>query len=344
VPRRPNSRPWFRSDRGAWYIKIDGKQINLGPNKNEAETKLLRLLLEQKTGTPLPLATNLLVADVIDSFLDWCQKHKAPRTFEFYLEKTQSYQDWARAQTPSLRFLPATELRPIHLITWADSHDDWKPGMKRQAIMSVQRAFNWAEEVGIIGQSPVRHVKKPSIGKRENVITFAEYQAMLDASDSDELRDLLKVSWETGCRPQEIMRVEARHFDEPGRRWVFPKGESKGKKKIRIVYLPALSLEITKRLADEHPTGKLFRNSKGRPWNHLSVNCAMIRLAKRTGKKAALVDFRHSFVTRALKQGVDPITLGNLCGHADVTMIARTYSHLSQDAEHLAKALDKTNS
>ena len=55
------------------------------------------------------------------------------------------------------------------------------------------------------------------------------------------------------------------------------------------------------------------------------------------------MDYRHSFVTRALKHGVDPITLANLLGHADPTMIARVYGHLSQDSEYLMKALGKAN-
>src|SRR5262249_25771003 len=191
----------------------------------------------------------------------------------------------------------------------ADRHEDWKAGQKHQAIMSVQRAFNWAKKAGLIERSPVVHVEKPPTGKRERVIEWLDYQAMLDNTRAEEIHDLLTTSWDTGCRPQEIMRVEARHVDFAGRRWVFGKKEAKGKKRIRIVYLSDLALEITRRLVAEHPTGKLFRNSDGVPWTRFAVNCIMKRLQKKTGKKFALVDFRHSFTTRALKNGVDPITL-----------------------------------
>src|SRR5262245_29022136 len=37
------------------------------------------------------------------------------------------------------------------------------------------------------------------------------------------------------------------------------------------------------------------------------------------------------------------MTPGNLMGHADTTMIARVSRHLSQDSEHLIKALGKAN-
>jgi integrase len=47
--------------------------------------------------------------------------------------------------------------------------------------------------------------------------------------------------------------------------------------------------------------------------------------------------FRHSFGDRALKRGVDPITVANLMGHRNLAMLANTYSHLNQDPEYLRK-------
>lgn len=154
-------------------------------------------------------------------------------------------------------------------------------------------------------------------------------------------RDLLTVAWEVGCRPQELFRVEARHFDRRNRRWEFPAAESKGKKKIRLVYLTDNALAITERLCATFPAGPLFRTVDGTPLTRQGVSSAFARLKPAMGRKIALVDFRHSFVTLGIKRGVDPITLANLVGHADATMIAKTYSHLSQDHGHLRAALDK---
>lgn len=55
------------------------------------------------------------------------------------------------------------------------------------------------------------------------------------------------------------------------------------------------------------------------------------------------MDFRHSFATRSLQNGVDPVTLSILLGHADGTTLCRTYAHLDQDDQHLRNALDKAN-
>ena len=76
--------------------------------------------------------------------------------------------------------------------------------------------------------------------------------------------DLVNVTWETGCRPQESLRVEARHVDLQNQRWVFRKSESKMKRITRVIYLTDTALAITRRLMLAHPEGRLFRNTNGK--------------------------------------------------------------------------------
>jgi integrase len=161
-----------------------------------------------------------------------------------------------------------------------DGHPDWNPGMKRGRMQAVQRALNWAVKQGRIEQSPVAFVEKPPPGKREVVIDYPTYQRMRELTWTQEFRDLIDVSWETGCRPQEIWRVEKRHLDVAGKRWVFPAKESKGKRKIRIVYLTDLDVEVCQRLAVKYSTGPLFRNSDGVPWNRHAASCVFLRMKK----------------------------------------------------------------
>jgi integrase len=58
-------------------------------------------------------------------------------------------------------------------------------------------------------------------------------------------------------------------------------------------------------------------------------------------KKLCLTVFRHSFCHRLLKSGVDALTVSVLMGHADPSMIAKVYSHLSQAPQYLRDALRK---
>jgi integrase len=57
--------------------------------------------------------------------------------------------------------------------------------------------------------------------------------------------------------------------------------------------------------------------------------------------KFCLYHFRHSWLDRMLKKGVDVLTCAILLGHRDPSMIARTYQHLSQSPDYLRAALNK---
>ena len=374
MPHYP--KPFFRENRGLWYVQLHGSQINLGRDRDEAFRRYHELMARPDE-PPRPKGDSALA--VLDAFLGWCRANKADRTFEWYRDYLESF---ARSIP---RDLAVSELRPFHVQTWLDANPGWGTG-RRGAVIAVQRAFNWAAKMGMIPANPVRHVEKARAGRRDLIITPDEF-AWMAAHVKDSFRDLLVVSWETGCRPQEILAVEARHVEAD--RWVFPVEESKGKKRKRVVYLTEPALEITRRLVAERPEGPLFRNVNGKPWNAHSLNCRFRRLriahgrhrlpglglwppklkrlkqagrddpairsahteavferqrkitelAHRHGTKWCLYNFRHTFATRMLEAGVDALTVAALLGHADGAMLAKVYSHLSKNAEYLRRAL-----
>ena len=100
-------------------------------------------------------------------------------------------------------------------------------GSKRNLGRAIQRVMNWAVEQELIDHNPLAGMWKPKAGKRERVISDAEWRDILSLVPDEDLRDLLVVTWETGCRPQESLIVEARHVDLTNSRWVFAVAESK---------------------------------------------------------------------------------------------------------------------
>ena len=145
MPQYP--KPFFRARRGLWYVQLDGKQVNLGRDQDDAFRRYHELM-----GRPREVPRQVVgetVLAVLDAFLDWCQKHRAPRTYDWYLDYLESF----------ARSLPAgltvAQLRPIHVQQWVDSQPRWKTG-KRGVIVAVQRSFNWAAKMGLIDQSPDR--------------------------------------------------------------------------------------------------------------------------------------------------------------------------------------------
>jgi len=321
-------KPFFRKDRQLWYVQIDGKQHKLGPDRDEAFRRYHELMGQP----PEQRFTSDTVAAIVDAYLDWCQKHRSPATYKWYLDRAQAFVDFIPGG------LTVNQLKPYHLQRWIDSKDTWADGNKRNACRAIQRAMRWAEQQGYIDRSPIAHFEKPPAGKREKVVSQEEFDSILFHCRDREFRELLIVTWQTGARPQEVRRVEARHVDLQNARWVFPPNESKMGRHPRIVYLTETALLITRRLVLKYPNGPLFRNTSGRPWTTDAVNCRFTTLTKKLGERYCLYVLRHSWATRALQNGVDPLTVSVLMGHADTSTLARTYAHLTQDPTYLQAA------
>lgn len=105
------------------------------------------------------------------------------------------------------------------------------------------------------------------------------------------------------------------------------------------MYLPDEALVIVKRLAERYPTGKLFRNSDGEPWNHDSIKGRFARLKRLLElPNLTATTLRHSFAHHRLTSGQDALTVSKLMGHVDTRMIATRYGHLDANVEYMQAA------
>jgi len=267
-------KPWFWKARGCWFVTLNGKRHNLGPEKKVAHDRFHQLMSQPRKRV---IRTDSVVA-IIDAFLDWCEKHRSPDTYEWYRYRLQRFAE-------AYPDLTAGQLRPFHVQQWLDGMTALASGSKRNHCRAIKRAIRWGVQQGYIDQNPIAHLEQPKAGKRETVVSREVFDDILGLVPDRYFRDLLVTTWETGCRPQESLRVEARHVDLANSRWVFSETEGKGGI-LRIVYLTESALEITKRLMLQFPRGKLFRNSKGCPWTTDAVNCAFTRLRIRMGKQS----------------------------------------------------------
>ena len=287
MPHHP--KPFFRTGRG-WYVQLGKGQIKLcdGPKNSDTEAAAWEryhlVMTEQTADFPKisPTADGPLVAEILDKFLDWCQKHRAGRTFDWYRDHIQDFLN----RRPEAGRLPVSALRPFHVVEWVDSHgEDWSAAYRRGAIVAVQRPFNWAEEMGYIPATPIKKIKKPQPQRRESHITAENFSAIAARyAEGDPFRDLLEFAWYSGCRPQESRQIEARHVQ--GDCLVIPKEEAKGKRRPRVILLQGRALEIIRRLAGLRPHGKLFLNEDGRPWKRFAVANRFDRLHLALGVEA----------------------------------------------------------
>lgn len=332
-PRKQAREPFWRSDRSCYYVQHGSRQLRLAPDRDEAWRLWHELMArppEERRSAPAP--TGLLIP-ILDSFLEWSRVNRAAKTYTWYRDHVQVF---CKAIP---RLLTVAELRPHHLTAVMDAHESWSASTKHGFARAIQRACNWAERQGLIDRSPIPRVEKPTPEAREVAITPADYADLLARFPDAEFRDLLAVAWETGARPNELFRVEARHVDLENKRWTFQVKESKGKRKARHVYLSSGALEITARLMARHPTGPLLRNAAGEPWTKDTVNRRFLRKKKALGRKLCLYDLRHAFCQRMLLAGKDLLTVSTLMGHASPAMVMKHYSNLQRNPEFLAASL-----
>lgn len=266
-------KPFYKKARRSWYVEIGRRQHKLGPDKDEAFRRYHQLMSqphEQKVSSQS-------LAAIVDAFLEWVDRNRSPETYEWYRYRLQRFIE----RYPDLR---ASDLRPYHVETWADSYS-LSVTSRRNYLRSVKRCLKWAKKQGYVDRNPIADLEVPSAEQKQVAISQDEFDRICGYLRNQEFADLLIVSWETGCRPQESLRVEARHVDLANQRWVFHKSEAKMKRITRVVYLTDKALAIVKRLMLAHPVGPLFRNSSGRPWTTDAVNCGFLALQIRMGRE-----------------------------------------------------------
>jgi len=276
-------KPFFRTGRG-WFVQLGKQQIKLAPGPENPETEraawtafhahMAGRNAPSTAPAATPSRTDLTIGQVFEKFLDWCQQHRSPRTYEWSRDHIQRFCD----HLPAAETMPARDLRPFHVVEFVDSRKTWGPNQKRGAIVALTRPFNWAAKLGYLETSPVRGIEKPQAEKRDSRMTPGDFERLVGFVKDRPFRDLLTFAYEAGCRPQEVRRIEARHLQLDRHRVEIPPPEAKGKRRWRVIYLSATAAEIVTRLAAERPEGPLFLNMDGNPWKAQAVVCRFQRL------------------------------------------------------------------
>jgi integrase len=174
---------------------------------------------------------------------------------------------------------------------------------------------------------------------RERILSFSEERAYLNAA-SPTLRDVATIILECGCRPDEIFRIRVEDVDLSSRTFRIQSGKTKNAR--RTVPLSQDAFEVLKRRFSDAKGSYLFpfRRGFGSPdWNRPMTQLWNAHKEALTESKICpafkLYDCRHTYGTRAIESGIDPLSLMRLMGHSNLSTTNR-YCHLSQ--RHLADA------
>ncbi|MEX2172702.1 MAG: tyrosine-type recombinase/integrase [Pirellulales bacterium] len=337
-----NPQPWLRKSTGTWHVWFNGKQRYLGRDEAAAFEKFRRMAQSGVTG-------EYTVRQVVQAYWKWAKRNLAESTCT---RRKPILESFSRAMRPSLK---ADALRAMHVQDWLDerrkitSVPKGKRGEKQATakplspttigdyITLIKGVMNWAKGMGYIDRNPIDGMPKPSANVRQDFLPVDTWQRVLELATDEAFRDYLTVMLASGARPVEMGRFEAKHLT--GNRLILPIRQSKGRRRSRVVYLPDEALAIVNRLVAQYPTGRLFRNSDGNPWNKDSIRCRFRRL-KRELKMPTLTatTLRHSYAHHRLSSGQDSLTVSKLMGHVDTRMLATRYGHLDANANYMTEA------
>ena len=91
-------KPWFWKARNGWFVTIDGVRHFLAREKAEAFTRFHQLMAEPR----MRLVRSDSVAAIIDAFMEFCHKERAPDTYEWYryLFLREDLQESAKTSSP----------------------------------------------------------------------------------------------------------------------------------------------------------------------------------------------------------------------------------------------------
>jgi len=317
-------------------VTLGGKKIRLlqgrdtPADRGVAEEKFCEL---RKLKREAPESPTGRVADVIEAFLAWSQKHVSPETQHGYQFYGQSFAErWG--------LVLASDLKPFHVTQWVDERE-WGKTTEYNARRSIFRIFSWADDEGILPKNPLKGLRRPKPKPRQRALRPEEYRSMLGASDGP-FRRLLFALRQTGARPKEVRTL--RWTQVRSDRWVLEEHKTVAYTgKPRVIFLTRPMQKLMAFLRHRATSEYVFLNTRGRPWKNYAVCLRVQRLKRKLGLAADVCVYlaRHAFGTNAILNGVDPMSLKELMGHSSLEMISTVYVHLADQHSHLNEAVEK---
>jgi integrase len=224
-----------------------------------------------------------------------------------------------------------------------------QPITLRHDLNNLSLLFAWAIDMELAGVNPVTRKSYkglPSEAERMHIFTPEEERLYFErAASIPSLHDVGRLMLNQGCRPEEVMRLAVADWDGSDH-IVIRKGKTKAAR--RTLKLTAESRMILERRSIENGGSKWFFPSPRRRGQHIislrNSHEKVVSPVAVEGKPkpvripAVLYDLRHTFATRAARDGMDVVALAAILGHASLRLVMK-YVHPQQD--HLDQAMTR---
>ena len=300
------------------------------------ENKMREKLAQSRAGILDPEPPPLF-ADFASEFLLRTKAELRPRSWARYQISIKSLRPWFDRKR-----LDEIRADDIERFKQARLQEGRSPSTVNRDMACLRRILSFGLQLDLLLTTPfvrkkVRFLKERG---RERILTFDEERRYLKAA-RDPLRDVATMMLEMGLRPEEAcsIRPENVHLATLPPFLHVPGGKTKNAK--RDVVVTERVREILKRRLLQTKGEYIFpvRVGRGFDWSRpmWELHPAHYQALEESEIQPPfqIYDLRHTYGTRAIESGTDPLTLMRLMGHQDLKTTTR-YVHLSKT--HLAEA------
>jgi len=347
---------------GRWEARItlaDGKRKSFfAKTRQEAAKMLVAATRDRDAGLPV-VGGGQTLAQYLATWLETVRPSLKAKAFRSYEQLTRVH------VLPTLGRTPLTKVTPQQL-QWLYA-TRLEAGSSTTTVHHVHTVLHTALEaglrLGLVQRNVCDLVDPPRMRHYEiHVLTPAQVQILLQASQGHRLEALFFVALATGMRQGELLALKWQDVDlERGHLTVratlqrnrgggFVLVPPKTKRSRRRVVLPTVAIQALiahrKRQDIERQTlgmawdeqGFVFTNRLGRPLDGIHVLRRALRpLLLRAGlPPIRFHDLRHTAATLLLIQGVNPKVVSEVLGHSNVSITLEIYSHVLPDLQRLA--------
>lgn len=331
-----------------WREGCAWRKMLSGATRDEVRQKVNKALREVDAGIPA-VPERLTVSVFLDRWLEAVKQNVRPRTADFYDSIVRIH------LKPGLGRLRLRALGPDHVerLLGARIRKGYSAGTAALIRKTLRAALGRAMRWGLVERNAAALAEPVHERRREqHVLTAKQLRALLEAVRGHRNEALYVAGAALGLREGELLGLRVKDYDQRGgrllvrknlqrvaREWVL--GDTKRPRSAGAIELPrmvraALDRKLEVRAAEKRQAGEwwmenglVFTTPVGGPIHRRDLLREFHGELARAGLPVVRFhDLRHSAATLLLADGVDPLAVKDLLGHANIRTTLDVYAHV----------------
>lgn len=340
---------------------LEASKKNLIVVKNEILPQFAQELIALKSSTQ----SSVIVendASTLESVADiHFSLHKETVRPHVYIRQLSNY---SRLILPYFKGRQLNSIKPMEIEAWQNRL------LTKYKVLSVRKyrsifysIYTRALQNELVLKNPFDSVPSPKVknqfftyseNETVNPFTQSEIDTLLNADDDTYIPNFIKLMANTGMRPGEIIALTWDKINFENRTITIDKttvngvdGLPKTISSVRCIDMingAYEALQAQYKLTNEY-THIFLNSSKERFYSHDIINLLLKKRLNKLGiESRSLYQFRHSFASRMIKNGIDITWVSSMLGHKDSSITLQVYTHyLKEDEDTRLSNLDKIN-